>query len=382
MAKKTKNVINPRQMKLTVAAAKYTGQEPLWENVDLTDNKRSEQLMGAINWYNYHYNHKDINDFILDYLKVKDRVSDLKALKKVPDRSIPNAIAWLTRMDLMQWPTNKEEQKLIDDAIKTAISKVPAKIATVDSGLAKRNVQDIMRERALEAGGELEGMFDEFIADNCNPKHTLKPISVLKLANILPQHIGLLMPHWHNVKAELEEAYKGEDADLKEGYSNFKKIQLRNLIKFSQLVISDLNSYVAFKKTTRKPAKRKVKTPEQIVFKLKFQREDKALNIKSQKPTKIVGSKEMFVYNTKKRKLMHFLADEHAGNELVVKNNTIIGFDAVKSTQKTIRKPKEQLKEFMSASKPGSRKLYDNTNAVEIKISGRFSEEMLLLKVW
>ncbi len=68
-------------------------------------------------------------------------------------------------------------------------------------------------------------------------------------------------------------------------------------------------------------------------------------------------------------------------NELEVKGTTIIGFDPIKSVQKTLRKPEEQLKEFKAAGKVQLRKFLDDIKAVDIKLNGRINEDTVLLKV-
>ena len=153
------------------------------------------------------------------------------------------------------------------------------------------------------------------------------------------------------------------------------------MAKFADLIVTDYNGYVAFKKSTKKVRKKKVKTPEQLAVRMKFLAADKSLNLTSLKPAKIVGAKEVFAYDVKKRKLIYLVADEYAG-ELTVRNNTIVGFDVTKSVQKTVRKPAEQLKAFMAASRPNTRKLYKNTKSVEARISGRGNPNMIILKAF
>jgi GT2 family glycosyltransferase len=54
-------------------------------------------------------------------------------------------------------------------------------------------------------------------------------------------------------------------------------------------------------------------------------------------------------------------------------------FDEVKSVQKTLRKPEEQLKEFKAAGKVQLRKFLDEINATEARMNGRINEEIILL---
>jgi hypothetical protein len=48
---------------------------------------------------------------------------------------------------------------------------------------------------------------------------------------------------------------------------------------------------------------------------------------------------------------------------------------------KTLRKPDQQLKEFMKASKVQLRKFLDSIKTTEIALNGRINEDTLLLKV-
>ena len=103
----------------------------------------------------------------------------------------------------------------------------------------------------------------------------------------------------------------------------------------------------------RKPRKRKEKSPEKLVAKLKYKIEDTKLGIKSIDPTEIIYAESLWVYNTKTRKLGQYQAKvldprkmNRPGTGLMVKGTSIIGYDEETSIQKTLRKPEQQLKEF------------------------------------
>jgi len=66
---------------------------------------------------------------------------------------------------------------------------------------------------------------------------------------------------------------------------------------------------------------------------------------------------------------------------MFVKGNTLHGFDKAKSAIKTLRKPKEQLKEVMG-SKPAARTYFDKIKAVGIKPTGRFNDSLIILKAF
>jgi len=112
----------------------------------------------------------------------------------------------------------------------------------------------------------------------------------------------------------------------------------------------------------------------------KYMKEYSDLNLTSVKPVKIHGAKEMYVYDTKKRKLHYYVEDLHAGG-LSVKNSTIIGFSVADSACKTLRKPDKQIKDIMNSSKPNARKYFKAIKTVDTKLSGRFNANLVILRV-
>jgi hypothetical protein len=132
-------------------------------------------------------------------------------------------------------------------------------------------------------------------------------------------------------------------------------------------------------KVNRKPRAKKAVPAEKIVAKLKYMKTNEPLKLVSINPTDIVGAGELWVYNSKTRKLGKYVAAEY--QTLGVKGTTIIGFNENLSVCKTLRKPEEKLKEFKAAGKVQLRKFLDDINATDTKMNGRLNEETILLKV-
>jgi hypothetical protein len=162
------------------------------------------------------------------------------------------------------------------------------------------------------------------------------------------------------------------------------KIQVRNTLKFIDQVLTDLNAYISVKKASKAPRQRKAVPVEKIVSKLKYLKTFKdvasKLDLVSISPVKLHGASEAWAYDTAKRKLHHYLADEYS-KSFTVKGNTLLGFDTAKSEIKTLRKPGEQIKEIMG-SKPAARKYFNDIKAVATTPNGRFNEAMILLKAF
>lgn len=370
--------LNPRS-----PDTKYTGGEPEWRTQPDSENRNS-RLGAAFHWYGYHYGKKEVKEFIIDWLARNDRIKEAKEFARVPESTITNVYGWLARMSLMGLELTEAEQVKLDDQIKMHIGSVKAVkevVEKVDEPVVpKVTIQDRLREKMAEAAGELEGMFDDMILAGAKMSADYKPMVALRSMNVAPQMVGEIADHWKRRLEELEEVAVGKDAQLVEGYSNFGKIQIKNLIKFAEQVISDCGSYVQIKKVERKPRKKKAVSPEKLTSKFKYLREFEELKLKSVPVTDLASAQEAWLYDTKKRKLIHVIADTHIGT-FTVKGSALVGFDTTNSTQKTLRKPAEQLRAVMSGGAPQARKFFKDIKATETKFNGRGNENMILLKV-
>jgi len=372
-AQKTKRVLKPRS-----GETKHVGVEPTWEVEFETDSERRLAVIDALNWYNYNHDVKESRQCLTEWLELNERKQDARSIRNLTNDNFILATGWLARMATRGFELNSHEIEAIESVITTAKAEKEKKIEEETDEKKKPNIQDRLKEIALEAGGEIEGLFDQMIADGARMSGTYKPIEVLQSHNVVPQQISLILDHWREVLSELQTVQSGSDEELAEGYSNYGKIDIRNMIKFAEQVISDCNSYVQLKKNTRTPRKKKPISPEKRVAKFKYLKEFAELNIKSVAPTKLIDATEAWLYDTKKRKVIHVLPDPMM-KTFTVKGSSIVGFDPKASCQKTLRKPKEQLAEFKKCSVPKSRTWFKNIKATEIKFNGRGNENLVLL---
>jgi hypothetical protein len=254
---------------------------------------------------------------------------------------------------------------------------------TEDVPVATRpNIQEIMRERTREAGGEIEGWLDDFIVSGARGSAvSVNSVGILSERNILPQHVSILTDVWKNKLGEFELALAGSDTQLNEAYGHFTKTQLKGLVKFCEAVLASLNSYISVKKANKAPRKKKAVSPEKVVAKLKYLKDFAELKLTSVAPKTLVGATEIWLYDTAKRKLHYYVADDHVGT-MTVKGTTVIGYDATKSGVKTVRKPADVLKKLMSAGKPASRKVFSEINSVHAQPNGRTNESIIILKAY
>lgn len=241
-------------------------------------------------------------------------------------------------------------------------------------------IQDRLRDASLAMLDEIEDALASFsdAPDEFNPKQ-FKVLNLLKGRQAKAAHARIIRDLYAPQLAEYEEAKAGKCEQLKEGYSHISKKNLQKLIDFHTEIVSACEMLMQEAKVNKKPRAKKAKPVEKIVEKLKYCRANEPLKLVSINPTDIVGAKELWVFNTKTRKLGKYVAAEF--QELSVKGTGIINFDENLSIQKTLRKPEDQLKEFKSANKVALRKFLTDIKAVDIKLNGRCNEDTVLLKV-
>jgi len=369
-------LLNPKSPEL-----KYTGGEPEWR-VQPEPERRVSALSAAFSWYNYHYGKKEAKDMIVHWLEHNDRPKDARKIRSIPDSQIRLTPAWVCRMNLVGLELNEHELLQVDTQISNMLKiKSEVKVVVTEEETAQNRVtiQDRLREKVSECAGELEGLFDDFITDGAKMSANIKPIATIRGMNVAPQMISTISDIWKSKLAEFEEVVAGKDSDLIEGYSNFSKIELRNMIKFAEQVINDCNAYVQIKKVERKPRAKKAVSPEKQASKFKYIKEFPELKLESEPPARLVGANEAWLYDTKKRKLIYVVADTHIGS-ITVKNNMILGFDAAASVQKTLRKPAEQIKALLAGGKPAARKYFKDIKATDTKFNGRGTENIIILR--
>jgi len=368
--------LNPRS-----PDTKYTGLEPAWR-VQPTDD-RTSQLSAAFSWYNYFYGKKDAREMLVAYLESHGRKADVRALKGVPDPAVRLTTAWLCRMSMVGLELTDTEQVRLEGYIQEILTarEPEVVVAEVAPVVAKPNIQDRLREKVSECAGELDGMFDEFVTAGAKMSADYKPIMVIRGLNVAPQMISDIANLWKHKLAEFENVIEGKDAQLVEGYGNFSKIQMRNLVKFCEAVINDCGAYVQIKKVERKPRKVKSVPPEKRAAKFKVLMDFVELKLKGLPAASLVDKAEAWLYDTKKRKLIHLVADSHT-QAFTVKSNSIIGFSTIETMQKTVRKPADVVKAVQAAGKPAARKIYKDLTTTETPFNGRGTENLVILKAW
>lgn len=366
---------------------KYTGREPVWDTeraAAMTQEEFDHFLRKSFFYYNYYYTQKDCKKHVVKWMQDnKYSKADVSAFIRSPDRAIPMTACGLIMAARQGMPMREKELTYLTDRLHEAINsdnlepEVAADKAVAVPVMRAPTIQDRLNEKTAEHLAHFEGLYDDVIAGT-----EVKPDAFNYLtANTVPQsQINKFVELFSNRKSELAAAQAKEDEDLVEAYRHYKSADFKRHYAFFDSILDALDQYRSVKKTQKKARVKRAPNKEKVVSKLKYLKEEKTLKLVSINPVDIVGAQELWVYNTKTRKLYKYVADTLQG-PLGVKGTSITGYDEVKSVGKTLRKPEEKLKEFAKASKVQLRKFLEDIKATETQGNGRINAECVLLRI-
>lgn len=366
---------------------------PKWDDCEnWSTDQFLKQFKNSMDYYRLEVNSRELKPQVISWMEqngyTKNQIKQFKDSKDYRCNSTMGAIAanLLRGMPPVREDFNEGRNTAlwlgseINRVIEEGKNDVVVEPEEVNTGIPQPSIQDRLRESAYRMTEELEDALEEFHKDQdaFNPKQ-FKVLNLLKGKQAKAAHARVIRDLYYPQLTEYEEAKTGRCEQLKEGYGHISKKNLQKLIDFHQEIISACDMLMQEAKVNKKPRAKKSVPAEKIVSKLKYSKTHEPLKLVSINPTDILGAKELWIFNTKTRKLGKYVAAEY--QELGVKGTSVTGFDENKSVQKTLRKPEDQLKEFKSVGKVGLRKFLEDIKAVDIKLNGRINEDTILLKV-
>ncbi len=356
--------------RITDANMIYAGTEPKF-----TAEVSQIDLMKSLSWYAQNKDSKDAYKWACDFLKKKHKLDVSSVIKNQSP-----TFGFVCRIVSNGGVLSTKDQTWLDGEIenlKHSLKNRKQPVVVDEPKIVVPNIQDRIREKASECIGELEGQLDDLILSKFSTE--VSPYAVMHTLEIKGVHTKHISDWFKTKRIEFDDVLHTADAELKEGYSNFSKPQLKKLVAWCDQVILDCGKIAGEAVKSRKPRKRKTKTPEQLVAKIKVMDEHKELKLKSVPAKDIIGAMQLWVFNTKNRKLGCYHAIDADG--LSVKGSSIINFNESKSVQKTLRKPEATLPEIMKGGKVYLRNALEGIRAVESSLTGRLNADIILVRV-
>ena len=326
----------------------------------------------ALNWYSNIKSYKDSKTYTISYLK--QNKYDSKVINKISTATewdVKN-LGYVLRMVSRGYQASLEQLSWIDSRITELSTHKPVvQIVDVDKPVKpKDSIQDKVYNQCTVFINEIEDKIDA-------RDYSLKVYEYLTTQACKSIHVKQIIEHFKPLSLEVKEAMLGEDEQLIEGYSNYTKTEIKKLHQFLQLIISDCNGFTSNSKVTKTPRKKKIVPISKKVLKLNYKKEDPEYKIVSIKPESIIGCQNLWVFNTKTRKLGVYVASDESG--LSVKGSTIENYNVELSITKTVRKPLDVIPNVIKGKKTVLKKIMSDINSVQTLLNGRINVDVVLL---
>ena len=374
---------------------------PIWDGCEtMTADQFNLHFRRSMEYYRLEFSGKDLKPKVIDWMGKTGYDKDtIKAFKDTKDHRCNSTMGGLAACLLRgmpevrsDWNYGRNSADWLRASIKNAIEEggldkieadaLEAKLST-KAEVYVPTIQERLRDTASAMSEELDIAIDDFSRDPdaFDPK-AFKIPNLLRGKGAKAAHARLIKQFYLPAHNELLELASGQaDEQLKEGYSHLPRKNVKKLIEFYEAIMTACDQLAVEAKALKKPRAKKIVPAEKIVAKLKYLKADDSLGISSVSPTTIIGAQYMFVYNAKARKIGMYIASTSEG--FGVKGTSITNFTD-KSTQKTVRKPAEQLKAFkdLNTQKRCQTWFEKDVKTTEVKLNGRFNEDTVILKVY
>jgi hypothetical protein len=394
-----------------MARASKIATKPKKKTVRVSRRVNGYALMPTDSWIkakhfvHYEIESKDWLSKIKDYIRNNFDRKVVANVNRLPDWKIGNYSHWATAVVMLE-----KNPKLVPEDYKNGIVKFVNKLSEEGELIAKEKsaeekvtkvthtptIQERINDQVSNACEAIEEWLEGFVID----KKSFDPKGFDFTAHF--SNMSVTQAHARKIAAryvnELEEARlianqptptqiakikdereKDYAEQLREGYKHLSKSDAQAYLTALETLAGACSLVVDASKATRKTRIKKAPSKEKLIAKLKYKATDEKYQIASVNPLELIQATEIWVFNTKTRKLGKYIAAEDCG-VMTVKGSAIFGFDDSKSVQKTLRKPEETLKEFKSAGKIKLRKFLEDIKTTETKLNGRINLDTIILK--
>lgn len=343
--------------------ARALGQEPTFTEPTKLN------LVEALNWYNYNSEDADYKTWLRQYLTQQKSFSK-SDIAKATSGDIPRAIAAIARMESRGVVTGESARlvEFVTNAIATSthVEEEDVEPTNVIS------IRDRLKESCTPYIAWIDEQIDNFISGK---PYDSNVYDYLNGQGCKGAHARIIREAFQFNFDEMARLKDGDPAVV-ECYEAYGKKTIKVLVAFYEKLEADLAQLEQTKKAARV---RKVRKPnvEKMLSKVKYLKESGEFKVGSIHPQKVLGSEQLWVFNTKTRQLGRYV-----GSNIQFKRSSLVNVDLEQCVSKKLRKPEEFLKVVMNASKPQLNKQFDSIKAVAKPMNGRLNEFTVLLRVW
>jgi len=359
--------------------------EPTWD-VNATGSCTQFELVRAFQWYNMNKTSKDARKYLVEYLVHKKMItSSQKQAAEYLNLSWNIVDGWFARC--LSRGAIVPDTSIINfgDRMKDFLARLDKIVQERGFNLPQAqepsnvvSIQDRVNEKVDFFIMELEAKFDELWHKGSTEEFV--PYTWMVENGVKPMHASKIAEYFKTRAADWIQIIelRSKDEYVKESYPRSTKEMIAGAKIFTAMA-TDAEKLASNKNAARKPRKKKPISFEKKVKNLKFKKDDTDNKLVSIDPVRIMGAQQLWIYNTKTRKLGLYVSKDEAG--LSVKGSSIENYKYGESVSKTLRKPKDVLSRVLDGGKVVLRKVMGEINSKPSELNGRINKDTILLRV-
>lgn len=417
ISKKAKKAAPIRMGKSAVASMnrKNYGDEPEYGFIPLT----LKEAARAFNWYSLNCDRKQARQFVVEWLEDNNRREDASVVRKLTDSRAKAAMAtgcWIARMWTrgaifehqtlyMGWfedglkraraAVNREEDDFIEEDEDGNVTKVTAASKSKKFSYPTiripyyRTPAEKKFDRFLELMNQALDAIDIYDVGKADYRYSF--IDAIRKEQLDQAYTRELLEELKGYETDIKACLGGDPEMTAQHRHRASRLRRKQALVASLLI--EVTTYLseATKKqpkvdvagkpveVVRKPRKKKPVSVDKLVSRLLYQEKDEELGLVSIPKEKVIGAKELWLYNTKYANLTVYRTEAEAG--FSVRGTTLLNYDETASISKKIgRRAKEHTGNLLLSTKPQLRKFMDTISATPTKPNGRINENTILLR--
>jgi hypothetical protein len=346
------------------------GAEPVIDADSINADNYNSVLAGALSWYG-NYGGANTSSLVSTHKQWLNEWAKKNNIKQntytLPNEGI-QTVASVAKLSMLGFPFNKKHVDYLKTAFAGFQAEKKATVAVkpvVAKGKSNINIADDEKLKPFLTH------FDTIVDSIYDGASKWKIVSQGILSGV---HGRELKAMYKDTLRELKEVQLGKNADLNEAYA-LSKVKVRRMIAAYTDIIQSIDDSMKIKKAQRKPRAKKVRMASDVVKKLKYLDSFPEFNLVSTDPAKVIGCTVAYTFDVRKRLLKKFTSD----STLDIKGQTLQNCTVL---QKKIRRPTEQLVEFVTGTKLQANKAFDAIRAVAKETAARVNQDTIFLKAF
>jgi hypothetical protein len=366
--------------------SKAYGHEPTLENLDESSDPAWE-LHKSVNWYRCGNTTKSKEKkWVLDYVTTVHGKKEVDAYSSGTPGQYDFVSAYCRTasrvpkgITIPKGFIQTIDKYLVDIKNTTSRKKADRIKSQLAGPKTTKTIQDRIAEQVSEYLGDIEQKLDDVLDGIINKKEIVFDVGMWLVGKEVKSMQSKMIAEYleKTYCNEMQELMKGQCDQLKEAYDFMTRPQQKKWLKNIEEITKGCYEHGRIAVKPRRARKRKMKTPTQIVSKMKYENSNEEYKLVSVRPEDIIGASKLIVFNTKYRQLTIYHAKDLSG--LSVKGSTLQNFSSDQSETRRLRKPHAMLQEALKGIRAFDR-AWGTLKTKPTKPTGRINDNTIILK--